>query len=154
MTGNAIVLSIRPKYAEKIFKGIKTVELRRVRPKYITKGTLALVYVSSPVRALVGAFKIDQVIVEPLGDLWKTVRGKACISPAEFDVYFHGASSGVGIFFSELWLLPKPIKLQALKEIMGFQPPQSFRYAKAGELVFPEFAELTGDTRTVAQLGF
>ena len=40
MPGNAIFMSIRPQYANKIFDGIKTVELRRVRPKYIARKAL------------------------------------------------------------------------------------------------------------------
>ncbi len=48
MSSNAIVLSIRPQYAEKIFEGTKRVELRRIRPKQIKNGNLALIYVSSP----------------------------------------------------------------------------------------------------------
>ena len=154
MPGNAIFLSIRPKYAEKILEGTKTVELRRVRPKHITRGALVLVYVSSPIKSLVGAFKVTQVMEKPLQDLWEMVQSKAGVSYEEFAAYFEGLTTGIGIFFNELWLFHKPIKLEDLKEIMDFQPPQSFRYATASELAFPQFAELVVDTKSAVQVSF
>ena len=42
-----VLMSIRPIYAEAIFDGIKTVELRRRRPSFVD-GTRELVYLSSP----------------------------------------------------------------------------------------------------------
>jgi len=154
MPGNAIFLSIRPQYAERILDGTKTVELRRVRPKYITRGACALVYVSSPIKSLIGAFRIEQVIEKPIQDLWRMVHGRAGVSRREFDAYFEGVSTGVGIFFSEVMFFHKPIELQDLKEMMDFQPPQSFRYATASELAFPQFAKLVEGTGSVMQLSF
>lgn len=141
MPSNSILLSIRPKYAEKILEGSKTVELRRVRPIYIAKGSLAFMYVTSPVKSIVGAFKVDLVIEMNLRDLWKAVKSRAGISQKEFDSYFEGTCRGVGIFFSEIWLFSKLISLKDLKKKMDFQPPQSFRYAKANELAIPQFTE-------------
>jgi hypothetical protein len=37
---------------------------------------------------------------------------------------------------------------------MDFQPPQSFRYATASELAFPQFAKLVEGTGSVMQLSF
>ena len=57
-----------------IFAGSKTVELRRVCPK-ISSGDLALVYVSSPVKELRGAFEIRRQIGQrPLAALIDRVR--------------------------------------------------------------------------------
>ena len=46
MANNAILMSIRPQYANMIFDGTKTAELRRVKPKTLESGDLILVYVS------------------------------------------------------------------------------------------------------------
>ncbi len=130
-----LLLSIRPKYAEKIFEHTKTVELRRVRPKHLKKGDLVLIYVSSPVKALVGAFKVDSVLEKPLKDLWQIVQKEASITRQEFDAYYHGVSVGVGIFFKNqnVMQLNEPIKLEILKE-QHFHPPQGFRYVTLSEL--------------------
>ena len=153
MPCNVIFLSIRPRYAEKIIDGTKTVELRRVRPKYISTGALVLMYVSSPVKSLIGAFKVNQVVENPLGDLWKLVQNRAGISRSEFDAYFEGASTGVGIFFNEIQLFHNPIELEDLK-LIGFRPPQGFRYAKVSELASPRFAGLVGDMEFSTQVSF
>ncbi len=132
-----ILLSIRPKYANKIFEHIKTVELRRVRPKRLEPGDWVLIYVSSPVQALVGAFKVDKIVKKPLKDLWQKVRKKAGVTRQEFDAYYDGVSVGVGIFFKvqDVQQLDEPITLDILKQ-QRFQPPQGFRYATASETAF------------------
>lgn len=135
MYSNGIFLSIRPKYANKIFEGTKTVELRRVRPKHIKKGSLVLIYVSSPVKSLAGAFMIDEVIEQPIKELWKSVSSKAGVTHEEFNSYYDGVSKGIGIFFSEVYPLNEPIELKKLREEMvGFHPPQGFRYVTDHEM--------------------
>ena len=134
MSGNTLLLSIRPKYADQIFQHTKTVELRRVRPKRLENGDLVLIYVSSPVQALMGAFKVDKIIEKPLKQLWLRVGNQAGITRQEFDAYYNGRAVGIGIFFKiqDVWQLPKPITLDILKK-QNFYPPQGFRYATASE---------------------
>ena len=84
MARNAILMSIRPQYAEKIFSKTKTVELRKVKPKTLAGGDLIFVYVSSPVQSLVGAFKVASVLEKPLSSLWPNVKDYAGISRGEF----------------------------------------------------------------------
>ncbi len=137
-----VLLSVRPKYADKIFERTKTVELRRIRPKLLEEGDLVLLYVSSPVQALTGAFKVDKIIEKPLKDLWRMVRKKAGITRQEFDNYYDGVSVGVGIFFKvqDVQQLDKPISLDILKE-QFFHPPQGFRYCRASDTAwFNEFS--------------
>ncbi|MCG2769994.1 MAG: ASCH domain-containing protein [Anaerolineae bacterium] len=155
MPGNAIFLSVRSQYASKIFEGSKTVELRRVRPRYIARGALVLIYVPSPVKSLVGAFKVDQVVEKPLEELWETVHDRAGVTREEFDAYYDGVSIGIAIFFRQVWSLPAPIELEDLKERMvGFHPPQGFRYATASELASPDLARLVEDTEIAVQRSF
>ncbi len=129
MTKNVILMSIRPQYADKIFNRSKTVELRRVKPKSLEQGDLVLVYVSAPIKSLVGAFTVLSVTEKTLPALWKKVKDYAGVSRSEFLDYYQGADTGVAIFIKDIWLLPKPIQLAELREeVKGFYPPQSFRY--------------------------
>ena len=48
-----VVLSLKPRFAEAILSGVKTVELRRTVPKIVVP-TRALLYATTPVRALLG----------------------------------------------------------------------------------------------------
>ncbi|MBT4512283.1 MAG: ASCH domain-containing protein [Chloroflexi bacterium] len=143
MPNNVLFLSIRPRYANKILEGIKTVELRRVHPKRIGKGDIVLIYAPSPVKSLVGAFEVDRVVEKPVEELWHIANGKNGITRNEFDAYFKGVTIGVGIFFNKVWRLPKPIQLQELREIIrDFHPPQGFRYATSGDLELPRISEI------------
>lgn len=128
MLGTAVLLSIRPEYAKKIFSGDKTVELRRKCPR-VKNGDLVLVYVSSPIKALIGAFRVDDVITKPPVELWEKVKNKAGITLNEFNSYYDGASVGHGIYFSEVWRLPAPLELEKIRELIpGFHPPQVYQY--------------------------
>ena len=135
MANNAILMSIRPQHANKIFNGTKTVELRRIKPRTLESSDLILVYVSSPVKSLVGAFRVASVLEKPLTPLWKAVKNHAGVSRAEFLSYYEGVQSGVAIFIKDIWLLPKPIHLAQLqKNVKDFYPPQSFRYTSIQQI--------------------
>ncbi len=128
-------MSIRPQYANKIFDGTKTVELRRIKPKMLDSGDLIFVYVSSPVKALAGAFRVASVVEKKLEPLWRAVKDYAGVTRVEFFNYYEGVNSGVAIFIDDVWLLPRPIKLAQLQEeIKNFYPPQSFRYTSIKQI--------------------
>lgn len=65
-----VVLSIKPVYSEKILAGRKTVELRRRFPDSAPSGTLAYIYSSSPVKAMVGTALIRDVLRLPIEQIW------------------------------------------------------------------------------------
>lgn len=130
----ALLLSIHPRHAEKIFNGEKQVELRRVRPR-VNTGDLVLVYVSTPVKALMGAFEVASVLEESPNKLWHAVRHEAGLSKKEFFDYYSGASLGFGIRLKRAWSLPAPIELTSLRKSWSkFRPPQSYRYLSKAEV--------------------
>jgi len=136
MTNKVLLLSIRPKYAEKIFQGMKEVELRRVRPN-IQHGDHILVYVTSPIKALEGVLQVDYVIEGHPSELWPHVKNAAGVTRDEFDAYYDGADVGFGIFFKEAKRIINPISLDKLRKIFGnFHPPQSYRYLRPNEVEF------------------
>lgn len=131
----ALLLSIRPKYAEKIFNGTKTIELRRVRPR-LSAGDLVFVYASSPVKALLGGFEVACVVAGPPSELWDKVKSEAGVNRCEFNDYFKGARQGFGIVLRKAWPLDKPIKLEKLRSRKtNFRPPQSYHYFSQDETI-------------------
>lgn len=124
-----IVLSIRPRHAEKILSGNKTVELRRRFIDEVGAGSLALIYTTSPVQALTGAAEIQEVQKLPIRDLWQRHRVAACLPRGDFDAYFEGVDHGYAILLSRPKQLARPVALAELRERFGFAPPQSFQYA-------------------------
>ncbi len=140
---NAIILSIKPKYADKIFSGQKTVELRRIKPKFIKEGSVAIIYISSPRKELHGVIKISRIVEEPLNDLWSKVEGKAQVSKIEFDKYYENASNGVAFYISKVWSLNKPLKLHEIVLSNSiFQPPQSFQYINIDDIQIPSLKKM------------
>jgi predicted transcriptional regulator len=128
MSGRTLLLSLRPEFAEKVFAGTKKVELRRIRPR-IQIQDWVLVYVSTPVQAVVGAFQVAEVVENSPAALWKKVREHAGITRRQFDDYYLGAPKGYGIFLSAVKVLPEPVKLSHLRMVLpDFHPPQCYRY--------------------------
>jgi predicted transcriptional regulator len=123
------VLSIRPHYTSKIMEGKKTVELRRRFPLTAHPGTIAYIYSTSPVRAMVGSAEITDVIKLPIAQIWKKYGKSASIERSDFDTYFDGLHEGFALRFINARPFPRPLELSELRERFGFAPPQSFLYA-------------------------
>lgn len=135
MEKTVLLLSIRPEHANKIFNGTKKVELRRVRPRRITEGSKVLVYVSSPVKALVGSFEIERVVEALPTELWVRVQEEAGINREQFYNYYDGATRGIGIYLQKTKRFSKPLKLAQIRELWeNFCPPQCYRYLNPDEI--------------------
>lgn len=124
-----VVLSIRPKYTDKIMDGKKTVELRRRFPVSAPRGTVAYIYSTSPVQALVGRAEISNVMKLPVPDIWKRFGKMASIRRSDFDGYFSGLDEGFALIFANARPLERRLELPELRSRFGFEPPQSFVYA-------------------------
>jgi predicted transcriptional regulator len=137
MIDDAIFLSVKPKYAERILSGEKTVELRRNRPR-VADGSLVVLYVSSPVKAVLGAFYVDRIVAASPEALWPLVEQESGLTREEYDAYYAGAAQGVGIFVRSAHSIQIPYQLAELRrDLPHFHPPQAFRYLRS----LGEFAE-------------
>jgi predicted transcriptional regulator len=133
MSVHSLLISIHPKYADKIFAGEKTVELRKVRPN-ISSGDIVLMYAKSPTMALIGGFEVDKVVNASPSALWRKVNKSAGITKHEFTNYYNGSENAYGIFITKPWYFEKPMALQKLRnKLDGFHPPQSYRYVSMHE---------------------
>jgi predicted transcriptional regulator len=135
MNGSALLLSIKPRYADAIFARHKRVELRRVKPR-VGSGDLVLVYVSSPRCALEGAFEVERVIEAAPSTLWGHVSQNAGITRAEFNEYFGERATAYAIVVRRVWRLT-PVSLSTMRKAK-IRPPQSYQY-----LDMPTAARLT-----------
>lgn len=125
-----VVLSIKPVYSEKILAGHKTVELRRRFPVSAPSGALAYIYSTSPVKAMVGTASIREVLKLPVEQIWAEFESTAFIERPHFDRYFDGLDHGFALVFDRVKAFSRPLPLSELREKFGFEPPQSFLYAK------------------------
>jgi predicted transcriptional regulator/DNA-binding XRE family transcriptional regulator len=124
-----VVLSIRPRYSDRIMDGKKTVELRRRFPLSAPRGAIAYIYSTSPVRAMVGRAEIADVVKLPLADIWRRYSKCASISKRDFQSYFSGLKEGFVLEFANARPFPRQLELSELRDRFGFEPPQSFLYA-------------------------
>ena len=139
-----VIFSIKPRFAERIFDGSKTVELRRRFSARVPSGTIALIYTSSPTRALTGFAEITDVIVQKADAIWDAFGEQACISRKDFDRYFDGVENASAIKLAGARTFRRPVHLPELRDRFRFEPPQSFLYAKPylRQALGHEFSEL------------
>jgi predicted transcriptional regulator len=120
-----VLLSIKPHFAEQIFAGAKRYEFRRVvfRSNSVTK---IIVYASSPVRRIIGEFKVGGILALQKEELWKRTKKHGGIKKHYFDLYFNGRETAYAIKVSSPHRYRKPVKIADLCDFA--HPPQSFRY--------------------------
>lgn len=129
----AMLLSVRPRYAESIISGAKRAELRRQRPA-AGPGTPVIIYATRPVAAVIGTARIDRVCDGSPAGIWAEFHDEIGITRDEFDLYLHGASSAYLLLLSSAERLPSPLALDDMREGTIFQPPRSYRYLNYASL--------------------
>lgn len=136
MSENAII-SIRPKFVQEILSGVKTIELRRRIPP-IDVGTNLWIYATLPIGAVVAVAVATRIFRGSPDELWSSHGHKAGIAKIDFDSYFQGTSTGIGI---ELSFVRKicPVSIKHLRSMRkGFHPPQVIAKITPAEALFLE----------------
>jgi predicted transcriptional regulator len=120
-----VLLSIKPKYADKILCGSKKYEFRKIIFK--NEGIREIViYSSSPMKRIVGTCVISSVIEDRPMILWEMFKGASGLCEAEFFSYFQGREKGYAIEIEGIKKFDRPIDPWKFNE--DFIPPQSFQY--------------------------
>lgn len=88
-----ILLSIKPKYAEKILAGRKKYEYRRVAPVHPVDRVF--MYATLPVGKIVGYFHLGELVHENVTHLWENYCPcEDAMTQDDFFGYFEGAENG------------------------------------------------------------
>lgn len=126
-----VLLSIRPHFAERIFNGTKKYEYRKT---IFSRADIqkVIVYVSSPVKKIVGEFRIADIIWDKPEILWLKTWSSAGINRDFFLQYFTGKDKGYAISIKYTKKYEAPIDPWDL--LQDFIPPQSFRYIDSKNL--------------------
>jgi predicted transcriptional regulator len=128
--GRAVLLSIKPKYADLILAGTKRVELRRSWPSNDI-GVLVL-YSSSPVQRLVGLAYVDRVNEADIDGLWKLAsENGGGVTRDELVEYFEGKKKAYGIMIKGTRTAQYAADPKEL--FPDFTPPQSYLYLTPSE---------------------
>lgn len=123
MSDKVLLISIKPKFAEKILSGEKTFEFRKRLPKEPVD--TMLIYASSPVQRIIGYAHIDGTLTLSLSDLWEKTKNDAGITHEYFQEYFARQNKGSALILSSPVRFSHPVKLE---EIGVERAPQSFMY--------------------------
>lgn len=129
----ALLLSIKPRFADAIFAGKKLFELRKVKPRVVA-GDLVLVYVTVPRCSLEGAFRVSSVMEMTPEKLWPVVKSSCALTKEEFFQYYEGKDVAFAIGIAEAWALANSVGLADLRT-EKIIPPQGYRYLSNSEAV-------------------
>lgn len=129
--GRTIVLSIKPKYADLILAGTKTVEFRRAWAA--EKVDTIAIYASAPIQRIVGVAQVSDVVSAKPTLLWDYCKTRGGgLSRSELFTYLCGKTRGIAIFLRDVRKFDQGIVPSRVIE--DFLPPQSFRYMTAAEV--------------------
>lgn len=122
-----VLISIKPRYAKKIWCGEKRYEFRRAIPQeHVPLATRFYVYESAPVKRIVGYFVVDAMLGgDGLMSLWDVTKDYAGIGLHEYVRYFSGAQwkCAMHIPFAQKFLFPRELWEIGLK-----RAPQNYLY--------------------------
>lgn len=126
---DAILLSIKPEYVERILNGTKRFEYRRKYPKRNSR--YIVIYESSPVMKIVAVARTERILAESPSYLWERTHEYAGIEKEKFTKYFLGKDVGYAFTLDNVTVLDTPVSIESLG--INF-PPQSFCYLRMEDL--------------------
>jgi predicted transcriptional regulator len=120
-----VLLSIKPKYANKIFSGEKKFEFRKRAFRNIEVHTV-VVYSTMPVGRIIGEFTIKKIHQDSPKSIWNKTKLFSGIDKKFFNEYYDGKELAVAIEVDKISLYKEPIDPKEKYE--NFTAPQSFMY--------------------------
>jgi predicted transcriptional regulator len=121
-----VLLSIKPKFVERIRNGEKRFEYRKKIFKDQSVSKL-LIYSSSPVKQIVAECWIRRVLVNSPQIIWHETKKESGITSDYFFRYFDGKSIAYAIEFDSVRFYSSP---KVLKTLGVKKAPQSFCYVE------------------------
>ncbi|MFX1535996.1 MAG: ASCH domain-containing protein [Promethearchaeota archaeon] len=121
-----IIMSIKPRFAEMILQGTKTFELRKNKPR--KKVDTVFIYSTSPVKKIVGKFKVVQIISGTPEEVWEKCKKLGGIERGAFFSYFKGCKIAHAFEIRDAKRFDPPINPFSNPE---FKAPQNFAYWRA-----------------------
>ena len=122
----AVLLSIKPEFAHKIFEGSKKFEFR----KQVFKDTSVkkvIVYSSSPEQKVIGEFEIETILSGTPDNIWIQTSFSSGITQEFYDEYFEGRDKAYAIKVASTKMYRKQ---KTLADFNVQSAPQSFAYVE------------------------
>ena len=127
--GGDLLVSMKPRYAERVLSGSKLVEIRRkFSERWI--GCKVVLYSSSPQQALVGEATVCSVTTGTPEAIWARFHAGLGCTRDEFSAYVGQAAAISAIELNDVFPYKEPISLSQITYLLGLQadlkPPQSY----------------------------
>jgi len=124
-----VLLSVKPEYADRILEGTKRFEFRR--SAFASPVDEILIYATSPIKRIVGYFRMDFVHKGSPRSLWSRYSRYAGIGKAKYFSYFSQAKRAFAIQIESAKRFATDVDPRSLWP--DFFPPQNFKYVEKGE---------------------
>lgn len=115
-----LLLSIKPRYVEKIFSGQKRFEYRKIIFKRRDLEAI-VIYATKPIGKIVGEVKIRKIYQDTPEIIWNKTKIFSGIEKDDFFKYFRDKDIAYAIEFENVIKYNNPISIT-------FAPPQSYKY--------------------------
>lgn len=123
-----ILMSIKPRYADKIYSGEKLFEYRKRAPKRVDLPIL--LYKTAPVKKVTGIITDWSAIQASPEAIWTYSKTRSGLTSDRFFKYYEGCDQAVAIRIYSVAPFDKGIDLQTLNAGLK-RPPQSFCYLQS-----------------------
>ncbi|ABU81217.1 DNA-binding protein [Ignicoccus hospitalis] len=133
-----VLLSIKPRYAQRILSGMKKFELRTWIGLNLYSGMLVVMYASGNVKAIVGEFRVGKVYKGRPEFVWGRLieeGGEEKTGVGEEDyLYIARAKKAMALEVLEPKVYKRPPKLEEIRMIIpGWLPPMSHTLLGTGD---------------------
>lgn len=121
-----VLISIRHKYAERIYETTKVFELRHLVPT-IPQGSIMWIYEPMPIGMITGFCRYDGCIKNEPEVIWRQFGVLLGVTKDEFFEYYQGRH------FAFAWCVALPYKLHqplTLAQVGLTRPPQSYQFLR------------------------
>ncbi|WP_026574244.1 ASCH domain-containing protein [Bacillus sp. UNC438CL73TsuS30] len=118
-----IILSIHPRFVDKIISGEKRYEFRKVKAKLPPEKIF--IYSTSPVSQVIGEAEVENILIDTPENLWKITSVYSGIDKAFYQNYYKNKQEAIAYQLKNVIVYPEP---KELKEYGINTAPQSFIY--------------------------
>ena len=124
------LISIKPKYVDRILSGQKIVEIRS-RKVNLTNNAKLWIYTTLPKASIQTIAYVKHVDIDSPELIWEKHRESIGISENSFKQYVNGSNKISAIVTKGIQRLPIEISLEEIRDIVpGFQPPQFLKFMR------------------------
>jgi len=128
-----VLISIKPKYVDKIISGQKAVEIR-TRKVTLQNNARLWIYSTLPKASIQTLAYVKRVDIDDPKSIWKKYWASIGISKKSFYQYVNGSEKISAIVTGRIYKLPLEIRLDKIRSMVpGFHPPQFLKFMRKND---------------------